>query len=350
MTHTNFLANLSFVIVNKDEAVNEHFRSFITDHGGTCSISNDYPHAISLIETQQYDVALCDIALSNGVTYLDFVDQTHAIDQGITIILITKDVIDAQSISTIIRKNIYSILREPFDPIFLGLILLQATKNTRNARRNVYIANNLRTKIAIAQKDRDRIFLNTLTSLISALEQKDEYTKSHSEEVSKLAEKICMEYSDNEEFLENVVISAKLHDIGKIGIRDEILFKKSALSDEEFELIKKHPELSYRIVKPIDPTGKIGEYILHHHEKWNGTGYPHKLKEKLIPAGARILSVADVYNALTTDRPYRRAKSADEALGDLVEGKEKDFDPEIVDILYKIIKIGKRQHVGNPIH
>lgn len=341
MFHSNFLMNLSFIIVDKNDAISDKFKTYVTEHGGNCSVSNDYTQAISLIETQQFDVAICDIGLSNGVTYFDFVDQAHAIDPEITIILSTQKDIDSQAISTIIKKNIYSILKEPFDSIPLGLILLQASKNTKNARRNNYIAGNLRNKIKIAQKDRDRIFFNSLTSLISALEQKDEYTKNHSEEVSELAEKICLEYSDNEEFLEDVIISAKLHDIGKIGIRDEVLFKKSRLTDEEFAQIKKHPELSYKIVKPIDPTGKIGEYILHHHEKWNGTGYPHGLREKLIPAGARILAVADVYNALVTNRPYRQAKSVDEALEKLVDGKGKDFDPEIVDILYKIIKTGK---------
>jgi HD-GYP domain-containing protein (c-di-GMP phosphodiesterase class II) len=341
MPHSKFLMNLSFIIVDNNEDVREKFKSYVNDHGGNCCVSDDYTHAISLIEIQQFDVAICDIGLSNGVTYLDFVDQAHAIDSEITIILSTQDEIDNLSIGTVIKKDVYSILRKPFDPVPLGLILLQASKSSKIARRNVYIANNLRNKILVAQKDRDRIFLNTLTSLISALEQKDEYTKNHSEEVSKLAEKICLEYSDSEEFLEDVVIAAKLHDIGKIGIRDEILFKKARLSEEEFDQIKKHPELSYKIVKPIDPSGKIGEYILHHHEKWGGTGYPYKLKEKLIPAGARILSVADVYNALTTNRPYRREKNSEEALKELVSGKNIDFDPEIVDILYKIIKTGK---------
>lgn len=341
MQHSNFLMNLSFIIVDECDIVREKFKTFVIEHGGSCCVANEYCNAISLIETQQFDVAICDIALSNGVTYLDFVDQAHAIDCDITIILATLDDINSQLIGNVIKKNVYSILKKPFDNVSLGLILLQASKNTKNARRNNYIANNLRNKIEIAQKDRDKIFFNTLTSLISALEQKDEYTKNHSEEVSKLAEKICLEYSDSEEFLQDVVIAAKLHDIGKIGIRDEILFKNSRLTDEEFEQIKKHPELSYKIVKPIDFSGKISEYILHHHEKWNGFGYPHRLKEITIPLGSRILSVADVFNALTTNRPYRKAKNKIEALEKLVEGKGKDFDPEIVDILYKIIKTNK---------
>ena len=94
--------------------------------------------------------------------------------------------------------------------------------------------------------------------------------------VGQISEKICWEYTDNPNFVDDVTIAGKLHDIGKIGIKDDILFKKDTLTQEEYEIIYKHPVAGYKIIKPIDNNGKISEYILHHHERWNGEGYPHE--------------------------------------------------------------------------
>jgi response regulator RpfG family c-di-GMP phosphodiesterase len=337
MQHTPFLMNLSVLIVDDDLIILDSIKQFIDKHGGYCFTADTMTKAIEYIETHQFDVAICDICLDRGCSGFDFIDQANSIDPELTIILTTGYNTD-QFITTIIKKNIYAFLGKPFQLMTLGLLLLQASRNTRNLRRNIHLAENLRTKIVAIQKERDKIFFNTLTALTNALEQKDEYTKNHSEMVGELSEKICWEYTDDATFIEDVTIAGRLHDIGKIGIRDDILFKKDKLSDEEYELIKKHSEMSYKIIKPVDATGKISDYVLHHHERWNGEGYPHKLKEKSIPAGARILAVADTFNALVSNRPYRKAQDTEYALQILFDGRGILFDTEVVEILYKIIK------------
>lgn len=179
-------------------------------------------------------------------------------------------------------------------------------------------------------------FFNALTCLSNALEQKDEYTKNHSEIVSVLCEKLCIELKQPYKFTENVVLAAKLHDMGKIGIKDAILLKTDSLTKEEYDIIKKHPEMSYDIIKPIDYEGSICNYILHHHERWDGKGYPHKLRGEQIPLGSRIIAVTDTFNALVSTRPYREAKTEEYALKILLEGKGTQFDSEIVDAFFKI--------------
>lgn len=337
--HTPFLMNLSVLVVDDDCAQLEILKEFIDSHGGYCFTAETLSKAIELVEGHQFDVAICDICLdySSSNSGFDFIDQANEIDPELTIILATGFNTD-QFVTTIIKKNIYAFLCKPFQLMTLGLLLLQASRNTRNLRRNIHLAANLRTKIVAIQKERDKIFFNTLTALTNALEQKDEYTKNHSEMVGELSEKICWEYTDDQNFIEDVCIAGRLHDIGKIGIRDEILFKKDKLTDAEYELIKHHSEMSYKIIKPVDAFGKISDYVLHHHERWNGEGYPHKLKEKTIPAGSRILAVADTFNALVSNRPYRKAQDLEYALQVLFDGKAIDFDPDIVEILYKIIK------------
>lgn len=332
-----FLMNLIVLIIDDDLIQLEVLKDFIDTHGGYCFVADSFGKAIDYIEGHQFDVAICDICLSHGHTGFDFVDQASEIDPELTVILTTGYEPD-QFIQSIIKKNIYAFLNKPYQLTSLGLLLLQASRNTRNLRRNRHLAENLRSKIAVIRKERDKIFFNTLTALTNALEQKDEYTKNHSEMVGQLSEQICLEYTDDEYFTEDVSIAGRLHDIGKIGIKDEILFKKEKLTDEEYEIVKRHSEMSYKIIKPVDIIGKISDYVLHHHERWNGEGYPHKLKEKAIPVGSRILAVADTFNALVSNRPYRKAQEIEYALRILFDGKEIDFDPEIVEILYKIIK------------
>lgn len=339
--HTEFLVNLKILIVENDDSQADLLCEFCTIHGACCNTSKNVEKSIEFIESNQFDVALCDIFLNGDGTGFDLFDQIQRIDPDLTTIFVTGQLRD-EVIHEIIKKNVYALLTKPYDMTSLGLLILQAARNTRNNRRNRYVADNLKSKINTIQRDKNRIFINTLSSLSAALEQKDEYTKDHSEKVGELAGKISWEYTYNKAFIEDVITAGKLHDIGKIGIRDEILFKKGPLTDEEYDIIKGHPENSYRIVKPVDSMGKISEYVLHHHERWDGEGgYPHNLKEKGIPVGSRILAVADTFDALTSIRPYRGAKDRDFALEVIVNGSGKQFDPEIVEIIYKLIRTGK---------
>lgn len=339
--HTQFLVNLRVLVVENDEIQRELLKEFCDLHGAKHSTSVNVSQSVELIESNQFDVALCDIFLNGDGSGFDLFDHIQRIDPDLTTIFITGHLRDEVT-REIIQKDVYALLTKPYDMTSLGLLLLQAARNTRNNRRNRYVANNLKSKIEIIQKDKNKIFINTLTSLSAALEQKDEYTKDHSEKVGELAGKICWEYTYNKSFIADVITAGKLHDIGKIGIRDEILFKRDALTAEEYAIIKLHPENSYRIVKPVDIAGKISEFVLHHHERWDGQGgYPHNLKEKGIPIGARILAVADTFDALTSNRPYRIAKDREYALNVILEGRGKQFDPEIVDIIHKLIRTGK---------
>jgi response regulator RpfG family c-di-GMP phosphodiesterase len=340
-THTQFLVNLKILVVENEEMQQELLMDFTNQHGAKCCVTKNCAQSVESIEANQFDVALVDIFLNGDGSGFDLFDQVQRIDPDLTVIFLTGQMRD-DVIQTIIQKEVYALITKPYDFAAMGLLLLQAARNTRNNRRNKYVANNLKAKIEAIQKDKNKIFINTLYSLSAALEQKDEYTKDHSEKVGELAGKICWEYTYNRSFIEDVITAGKLHDIGKIGIRDEILFKRDKLTEEEYAVIKTHPENSYRIVKPVDTAGKISEYVLHHHERWDGNGgYPHNLKEKGIPVGARILAVADTFNALTSNRPYRNAKDREFALNVLLEGRGKQFDPEIVDIMYKLIRTGK---------
>jgi putative nucleotidyltransferase with HDIG domain len=183
-----------------------------------------------------------------------------------------------------------------------------------------------------------KIYLETIRALAAAIDAKDPYTKGHSERVAQIAVLLAQELDLSDRDSENIEYTALLHDIGKIGIDDRILGKSSKLSNEEFKKIKEHPIVGAKIIEPVDFLKNSYKTIYHHHEKYNGGGYPDGLKEKDIPLCARIIAVADAYDAMGSDRPYRKKLSKEKILKEFIEQSGKQFDPQIVNALMLILK------------
>jgi len=177
----------------------------------------------------------------------------------------------------------------------------------------------------------------TFEKMIQSLMERDRYTAEHSEEVAQIAQKVARGFNLPEDEVERIVAAARVHDIGKIAIPDHILLKPGKLTNEEWTAIKQHPVLSAELLNGLEIYDGSIEIIRHHHEHWNGSGYPNGLKGEEIPLGARIVAVADVYNALTTDRPYRKAYSKEEAV-EIIKGMSgKDLDPHVVEVFLRVI-------------
>lgn len=172
--------------------------------------------------------------------------------------------------------------------------------------------------------------VNTLIAIAIFLEKRDVYTQGHSERVRELSEKLAKRMRLDKKFIATMCRAAALHDIGKIGIRDDILNKPGKLTEEEFEVIKEHPEIAARMLKPLNFLQDSLPGILYHHEKYDGTGYPQRLKGDQIPIEAQIITVADVYDALTTDRPYRKAFTKEESISMMIEMNRKNFNPDVL--------------------
>lgn len=177
-------------------------------------------------------------------------------------------------------------------------------------------------------------FAESLSNIIDA---KDHTTHSHSQEVAEISQIIGVQMGLSPNQAESLHVAGHLHDIGKVGIEDAILKKKGPLSSAEFDIIKQHPVIGAEIMAPITPfAGKNGivRMILHHHERFDGTGYPHGLKGRDIPLGARIIAVADSLSAMLQDRPYRHAMSFQCALSEIRDCAGTQFDPDVVDALF----------------
>lgn len=181
-------------------------------------------------------------------------------------------------------------------------------------------------------------YIQTVMSLVNAIEAKDSYTSGHCQRVMEISCEIAAQLNLDEDVIQDLRYAAILHDIGKIGISASILNKTDKLTEQEFEEIKKHPQISYNILKNVEFLGQGLRAILEHHEKYNGGGYPNKLKGEEISLLGRILCIADAFDAMTSDRTYRKGMSMELAINEIERCKGIQFDPEISDVFIKMIK------------
>ncbi|MGQ9601104.1 MAG: HD-GYP domain-containing protein, partial [Candidatus Bipolaricaulia bacterium] len=180
----------------------------------------------------------------------------------------------------------------------------------------------------------------TFEKMVQSLMERDHYTGAHSEAVAQLAQQVARALGLPEDEVDRIGAAARVHDLGKVAIPDSILFKEDGLTNDEWEVIKQHPVRSAELLKGLEIYDGSIEIIRHHHEHWDGTGYPNGLKGEQIPLGARILALADIYNALITDRPYRKAYSKEEAL-EIIRGMSgKELDPKVVEAFLKCSSSG----------
>ena len=182
-------------------------------------------------------------------------------------------------------------------------------------------------------------YLSTVGALIQALEAKDTYTSGHSERVEKLSVAMAEELKMNEEAVQAIKYAAVLHDVGKIGVSEAILNKEGKLLDSEWNAIRNHPVMGQNIIKGIKFLSATEDVVRHHHERYDGKGYPDGVKGKDIPLGARIIAVADTYDAITSDRSYRKGATHDIAIAEIKKVAGTQLDPEIVEVFCRAFMV-----------
>ncbi|GBC84047.1 Cyclic di-GMP phosphodiesterase response regulator RpfG [bacterium HR11] len=201
-------------------------------------------------------------------------------------------------------------------------------------------------KLEDKAEENRRLFYDSIKMLAAAIDAKDPYTRGHSERVSRYARAIAQFMDLSEEEIEKVYLAGLLHDVGKIGIQDRILQKPAALTDEEYEIMKTHPERGYKIMKEIKQLADVVPGMRYHHENWDGTGYPFGLKGEQIPLIARIVAVADTFDAMTTDRPYQRRMPTEKAVERIVMLSGRRFDPKVVQAFVQAYEHGALQVIS----
>lgn len=197
-------------------------------------------------------------------------------------------------------------------------------------------------EIRLEQKKRqvERVTLNAIMAISNTIEAKDTYTSGHSTRVARCSVAIAERLGMDDDGLRNIKYMALLHDIGKIGVPDMILNKTARLDDEEFAIIKKHPTRGFDILKCFSTIHNLHYGALYHHERYDGKGYPVGLQGEAIPYESRIIAIADAYDAMTSDRAYRRALSKEVVIEELEKGRGTQFDPDMAELFIEMIKEG----------
>ena len=177
------------------------------------------------------------------------------------------------------------------------------------------------------------VYHDVIESLAAALDAKDVYTSGHSTRVGNMAYNLAKSFGLNEYNLQMIHIAGHLHDIGKIGVPDNILNKRDKLNDYEWDIMKSHPEMGYNILEKADSLKEISHIVLHHHERWDGAGYPNGLSKEEVPIGSRIIAICDSIDAMRSNRPYRKIISNNECYNEILKNKAIMYDPKITDCI-----------------
>lgn len=257
---------------------------------------------------------------------------------------------DINQFTTIIanhNKNEY--LNTTYTPLkdrnnnYIGTMQTLSDKNSqiKFEKEKAKSLHQLEQQVDTLNKQLQNLFISSMTSLVKTLEAKDSYTKGHSLRVCEIAIKLAeCKYNVSTE-IKKIKLAGKLHDIGKVGTREAILNKPSSLSNSEFDHIKQHPIMSQEILSPIKKFKPITKIVRHHHERYDGAGYPDGLQGEEIPLGSRIVAIADSYDAMTSNRPYRSPMNPKDAAIEIEENLGTQFDPEFGKIFLDLFYNGK---------
>ncbi len=218
--------------------------------------------------------------------------------------------------------------------IVVLLIVYLWIQETKDYHRLLMLNRNLQ----IAHEQLQQAELESITALMKAEESKDPYTYGHSDRVTQIALTIATEMGLDNVFKETLRRAGLLHDIGKIGIQDVVLLKKEKLTDEEWEIIKSHSQKGADILAPLNFLSEVKNIILHHHERFDGKGYPGGLKDGQVPLGSLILAVADAFDAMNSQRPYRETLPRDTIIAELKKGRGSQHKLEITDVLLSLLE------------
>ncbi len=303
------------------------------------SCSSEPGQALNLLRERKFNVVLTDIIMP-GLSGMDLLEQVSLLDADIQVILMT-GFDNNSNMRRAVQLGAFDFLRKPFSAAELVLAVQQALNKNRLILQNKDYRDNLEQKIEArtiellhAKNQLESLYIKTIRSLINAIEVTDSFTAGHSERVTLISVCLGKLLHLSSEELQILQIGAMLHDLGKIGKISTIVSKHSRVSPLEYNKIKDHPHHGARILAPLDLPQAVHDIILQHHEWVNGSGYPNGLKADQISFLAKIVSVADSYDAMTSKRPYRANLSPQEAAKEIRSLAGTQFDPVISELFF----------------
>jgi response regulator RpfG family c-di-GMP phosphodiesterase len=342
------------LIVDDEEGIRELLSDFFRTEGYLCDTAKDGAEALEKFRNNGYDLIISDIRMP-VMGGLELLKNIKEVDDLTAVIMITA-VKDVNTAIEALTMGAYGYVIKPFKLQEVLINVERALEKRRIIIENINYQKNLeemvekRTEeLRLAMQEITTTYEKTLEAFVYALDTRDIETGFHSQRVRIFTLELAKAYGiSNQEHLLDIERGALIHDIGKIGVPDSILRKPSKLTPEEWEIMKKHPIFGYNIIKGIKNLENPGKIVLYHHERFDGKGYPSGKKGGDIPLEARIFAVADALDAMTSDRPYRKAFSYEYAYDEILKCSGTQFDPYIVEI-FKSFPIEKWKRISEEI-
>lgn len=317
------------LIVDDEPALRTVLRRLMTAEGFECDEAGSGLDAVALLETQPVPLVLTDFHMPgmDGGELLRIVQERWP---GTAVVMITA-VSDVNVAVRCLDSGALDYLTKPFSTEEVRARVLQALEKRRLLRDNEAYRTQLEERVAQQSRQYEELFLASLQSLADALEVKDSYTWGHSTRVSRYAIGIAHELGVDAALLEQLELGSRLHDIGKIGVRESVLNKQGPLTDAEYAHVMEHPVIGWRLLAPLlrDMPHALA-VVRSHHERYDGNGTPDRLSTIEIPLAARITAVADSFDAMTSGRSYRDGMSVERAVDELRRCAGTQFDPQCV--------------------
>lgn len=325
LSQSRFNRDRLILVVDDSSVVRHIVKNGLANAGFKVITAEDGKKALAKLDTSRPDLIISDIEMPymNGFDFCEAVQGDPNLSVIPFVVMSAKT--DRRYMQRMIQSGASAYICKPYNIDELVILIEKI----------------LSDQFLLLLKEKERLesernsMVASITSLITALEARDKYTKGHSEGVGRIVSGMLSMTGASHKEIETVTIGGRLHDIGKIGVRDKILLKPGPLTAEEFSHIKQHPLIGIKILESIPSFSEVLPMVLSHHERLDGKGYPHGLKGDQIPLWARMTAVADMYDALTSDRPYRGKMSHDKALQIIEDVRCTQLCPDCVDLFLK---------------
>jgi putative nucleotidyltransferase with HDIG domain len=334
------------LIVDDEEMIRTTLARSLGSAGYEVEVAESGAAALALLQRERFVVMLCDVRMPE-MSGLDLVPGALRLDGDLAILMLTA-MNDAATATNALSRGAMDYLVKPIELPALHRAVERAAHRRHLEIERRRVEEHIREEVVLrtVELEREKTALHELTigvaeTLINAMEAKDVYLKGHSRRVAEQAASVAEELGLDPDLVENVRLAGRLHDVGKIGIREEVLNKPGALTSEEFEHVKTHVQIGMEILAPLKHIPVALQFVHHHHEHYDGTGYPQGLETDQITIGGRILAACDAFDALTSRRAFREAMSPEQTIEYLGGQAGRLLDPKVYSALKVVVLRGK---------